>query len=500
MKPHIDIDIDRRAYLRGLCAGTALAGGTGIAAVGATGDDESRQQTDGPDAEPSAAPEHPAARPILWDNSDAMGFETVMHYDGDPAADGDGTTAGNGGTEGDSVEGDDGDDGREWVVHVTSESTPTTDYAAGLVNLRERADRTVTLGNARALEYDYVRGADHGGAVPDEVFLVLQTESQGEDGSGVALFKHVDDGTGDTSRGGDVETNGAGSTSGAGSTNGGSWQTLDVLDEMQRGDWRAIEIHDDPERMLEPEDDDNLGAAVGRTAVDLRDQETTVSDVVAEYGEDAEVVGVGFGTGNTSESTTVDVYYDDLFVSVPGSRPSDDEDGGRGPPDDEDGEDGEDGGRGPPDDEDGEGGGRGPPGDDGPGQQGGERAEYTFDFPAIVPMELSFEPSSVGPDEETTARLTFEQDEMGVDPDDLVGDSIALYPYSQAAPPLGEGVAADAEDVENVEDGFEVTFDGGDVADLDRLGTGEQSVHVAGQFDYEQVVWFLGEGTLSVEE
>jgi hypothetical protein len=102
--------IERRTYVKGVLGASVLAGGVPVAAGGelpATRPEDEDEDDRG----------HPAARPILCDVSAPIGFEAIVHYDGAPA---------------------DGPDARDQVVHVTSEGQQTSDYVAGLVNVRKR--------------------------------------------------------------------------------------------------------------------------------------------------------------------------------------------------------------------------------------------------------------------------------------------------------------------------------------------------------------------------
>lgn len=464
-------DLDRRTYIKGALGTAALAGGVPVAAGGVP---QQAARTD-VDTTTHEGRERPNGRPILCDVSVPMGFETIMHYDGDPAFPGEEQVSLR-----EHDEYPDPDKPREWVVHVTSEGMQTSDYAASLVNLRKRARQPVTLQDVRdgGIRYDYFQGPDHGGSAPDEVFLVLQTPQQADRNEGVALFKHVDDGQ-------DAPA----------SLGGGQWRTFDVSTHMTSGEWRAIQIHEDPEKMRVSEDE-TLGEAVERTAATLRDQEETFGNVFREYGGDAEVVGVGFGVGSTREQITVDVYYDNLVVRVP--RPGEGRGRGQGDGDAGDGGRG-DGGQG--DGGQGDGGRGGGPSGNPPVRRDGQYWEYLFNFPAVLPMELSFDPSSAGSGQQTTARLDPTQEEMGIDFSRLVRDSVTLWAYTEAAPPLEEGVTAPGDQVDIVGGGYDVNFDAGAVAGLEKLTTGRESfVLVGGQLRFDQVVWFLGEGTLTVED
>jgi hypothetical protein len=245
---------------------------------------------------------------------------------------------------------------------------------------------------------------------------------------------------------------------------------------MQRGDWRATGISEDPADMR-VSDDETIGQAVERTAANLRDQAETFSNVVGRYGADAELVGVGFGVGSTQSLSTVDIYYDDLVVDVAGPGQGQGRGQGRG------------GGQGSGY------GGRGHGGSQGDGPPGQQRRRE-LDFPVVVPMDLSFESGGSG---EVTARLEPTQNEQGVNLGHLVTESVRLYAYSEAASPLEEGVAPVGGSASVSGGGIDATFDTSDVGSLPTLsGSGEQFVLVAGEFDFEQVVWLLGEGQVQL--
>jgi hypothetical protein len=235
---------------------------------------------------------------------------------------------------------------------------------------------------------------------------------------------------------------------------------------MQRGDWRATGISEDPADMR-VSDDETIGQAVERTAANLRDQTESFPDVVGRYGADAELVGVGFRS--TQSLSTVDIYYDNLVLDVAGPGQGQGQGQGQG------------GGQG-------SGSGYGGSGDGGSQGDGppGQKRRHELDFPVVVPMDLSFESGGSG---EVTARLEPTQNEQGVNLGHLVTESVRLYAYSEAASPLEEGVAPVGGSASVSGGGIDATFDTSDVGSLPTLtGSGEQFVLVAGEFDFDQVV------------
>lgn len=63
-------------------------------------------------------------------------------------------------------------------------------------------------------------------------------------------------------------------------------------------------------------------------------------------------------------------------------------------------------------------------------------------------------------------------------------------------PPMGEGAEPSRVDVSS--DELEARFPPGRVRNLEGIGSGDQLLAVAGQFDYDHVVWFFGVGETSV--
>lgn len=413
-------EFDRRTYLGATAA--ALVGGVPLA-VGATGnhgdsqggddgqsgrgqgDEEGEGSADGRD-EPATIP---GAQPFVGDLdgedlSGDMEFQVRNGYDGDPA---------------------DGGDGREWVLHYTTDGVETQDYPAALINVHERIADPVTLGELRAddgvLEFDFFVGKGHDQYRPGQVYLVVQTPEQAGNDHAWGLYRNV--------RKGPPK---------------GEWRTLDVVEEMSTQEpdhrgrdpvWRALEIDVDPEGFRC--DFETFSEAILERATRTRDGEgATFGDVFAEYGDDAVLLGAGFGSGSSRTPTRRDVYYDDFRVGV-----------------------------------------------------GGE--SWTFELPAALPMDAAFES-----DGQITATLSFANEGEDVSLADVDEETVQLYPFAQVMPPMGEGAEPSRVDVG--EDELEARFPPGRVRELEAIGGGSNLVAVAGRFDYDQEVWFFGIGEATV--
>lgn len=200
------------------------------------------------------------------------------------------------------------------------------------------------------------------------------------------------------------------------------WRGLDVSDQMTGDglgdrDWADISI---------TRDDVESGEMVIQTARSLRDQENRFEDIVERFGGDAELVAVGYGKGFTTRETVSDVYYDELVVRR---------------------------------------------------ERGEEVERDTFSFPAAVPMDVEFD----GPRGGTlTATLSPQQEEVGLDLDDVQADSVKLTRYVPVAPPVEEGGPASSVTVGNGE--IVAEFPASEVGGI--LG-GETPVLVSGWFDNE---------------
>jgi hypothetical protein len=221
------------------------------------------------------------------------------------------------------------------------------------------------------------------------------------------------------------------------------WATLDVIEEMEgegapeSGPWRALEIDVDPDGFRG--EFGSFSDAILEQAISTREEEgETFEDVFDKYGDKKGpmLLAMGLGSGSSRTATQRDIYYDDYRINV---------------------------------------------GD----------VDETFELPAALRMDADFDT-----DGQITATLSFDIEPENVDLDDLDEDSVRLYPFSQIMPPLDEGAEPNQIDVDD--DGIEVQFPSGQVRRLSGLGTGEQRVVVAGQFDYEHVVWFYGVGEVNV--
>jgi hypothetical protein len=199
-----------------------------------------------------------AGRAVLceldMDTAGAGAIDTEMHFDGDP-----------GGT------------GRNGVVHVTSESTSTSDYAHTMANVLTQRDQKVSLGDLTTLTFDYYEGPSNANAMPDEIFLSFLT---GTDDLKLAV-KHVN-----------------------ADTSAESWQSFNVLNLVENETWKVEDISLSDLRTSE--------AAKG-AALDLRDSPDENVDLQSQYSS-ARLAGVGIGAGNTRSGTTIDRYFDNLVV------------------------------------------------------------------------------------------------------------------------------------------------------------------------------------------
>lgn len=224
----------------------------------------------------------------------------------------------------------------------------------------------------------------------------------------------------------------------------GVWHILDVVEEMagarKTGDpWRALELDIDPEGFRGSFD--TFSDAILQQAMDTRDEMGEQFTDLFELPADSNLLAVGLGSGSSRSPSKRDIYYDDLRISVP-------RDGGL--------------------------------------------EEYTFELPAVLQMDADFD----GRGRQIAAELSFPHPQEDVDLNRLNEESVRLYPLSQIMPPLDPGVEATRVDV--AADRIDVQFAPGQVRGLDRLGGGEQYVVVAGQFDYEHVVWFFALGRVTV--
>ncbi len=222
----------------------------------------------------------------------------------------------------------------------------------------------------------------------------------------------------------------------------GQWDTLDVIEEMrgggaaESGPWRALEIDVDPDGFRG--EFESFSDAILEQAISTRDEDGETFDDVFEYydDDDTKLLAMGLGSGSSRTATRRDIYFDDYRIEA-------------------------------------------------------DDVDETFELPAALRMDADFDSNG-----QITANLSFDIEPENVDLDDLDEDSVRLYPFSQIMPPLDEG--AEPNQIEVDDDGIEARFPPGRVRGISGLGTGEQRVVVAGQFDYEHVVWFYGVGEVNV--
>lgn len=172
------------------------------------------------------------------------------------------------------------------VLHVQSVDTgdPTRDYALSAVNLlQRRADESqIVVDDLETLSFDYYRGPDDGGVVPDGVFVVLLPDA--DDGQLRIAWDQ------------------------AAEESDESWETFDVLEQLDEAVWRVVTVGFD---------DLHSGGDVLGAALQLRDDPEQREVTLAEEYTDATLAGVAVGAGSTSDPTTVDRYYDSLVVGTP---------------------------------------------------------------------------------------------------------------------------------------------------------------------------------------
>lgn len=224
----------------------------------------------------------------------------------------------------------------------------------------------------------------------------------------------------------------------------GEWATLDVVEEMSSegtdAPWRAVEIEIDPEGFR---GDDTLSDAILEQAIATRDEEgERFQDVFGRFRNSARLLAAGLGSGSSRSATVRDIYYDNFHV---------------GPPDNED---------------------------------------RTFELPAAIEMDATFENVGSGDDERILVTLTLPEDQEWVDLADVDEDSILGHGYTQIVPTVAEG--ADPSRVDVSEDDIEVEFPPDRFEDVEGVGSGQQQLIVTGRFDYEHVVWFFGVGEATV--
>lgn len=159
------------------------------------------------------------------------------------------------------------------VLHATTDGVATTDYAVTMANL-SRDDLTLAGLDARGLEYDYYVGSSETGMSPDEVVIVVHTDDEGR-----KLVFRTEDGT--RVRGGET------------------WRTRDVTPELTgTSSLPGIDQH---WKAFHP---------------DGRQVERIGRNLVARFGGDATVKGVGVGKGTPTTGEAVsDTYYDRFTVA-----------------------------------------------------------------------------------------------------------------------------------------------------------------------------------------
>lgn len=352
---------DTNSVLDGLDRRTFLVGTGGLAGALALPVGPVSSQVDAEDA--------PDARPILGDIDGDERFSTVMHLAADPAGrlcgdgavDDDGDDDDNGGDDGEDDEDDGGDDGdRGAVVHASSDGEATTDYAACLVNVEAAG---LTLGEAAeeddepAVSYDYFQGPENANSAPDEAFVVVDPDE--DDDEVTVAFLSTNDGVDPDPADVDCEDDDK------------QWETRDVSAELrgEAGGWRDAPISRERFESGEP---------LLPLAIALRDEDGAEADLVEALGEDAPLLGVGFGKGSTMGETVSDVYFDDLVVG-----------------------------------------------------------EETYAFPAAVPVDLDAERRGSGA---VRASFGLAADEEGLSVDDVDERSVRLHPVGPLAPPVDGGV------------------------------------------------------------
>ncbi|RDI69692.1 hypothetical protein [Halopelagius longus] len=436
---------------------------------------------------------------------------------------------------------------RKGVVHVTSNGTETGDYALGMVNVGRRLSDPFTLAEAtadQAVSFDYYEGSQNTGAAPDEVYVIVETAGKtidelanklyGDDflklepeqqlkvdekyraqfdadyqsldeisqdafghsylelsgqtlGSSITARVYVNqfddsklskdelaqirwdqsydtlssthqsqvdslyaaqtvEGSSDDNAGTQrylavthVDDNGDANSSSDSSENGDKeFNTFNVSNALQGGqtNWMAVPVSS--ENLMSTD-------AIEEIAFQLRDERETFSNFVDQYGEDAELVGVGFGLGYTTRQSVLDMYYDDLMVKYSAD---------------------------------------------------GNSKTATFDFPATVPANVkASDRLNTKKSGAFTVTAELQQDEAGLDLEDVIKKSVRIAPFQSVAPPVDVGIPARKV---TVEDGkLTAKFPASKIPDL--LGTGEDCKFVlAGEFDVESASSFYGVGTVDV--
>lgn len=330
-------------------------------------------------------------RGVLCDIDMSGSFEVATMFDGDPA-----------------------DAGREGVVHVVS-SEKTTDYAHGMVNVVSQTDDRIKLNALNKVQLDYFEGANNEGVIPDELFVSILTP---EDELKLAV-RTLDLGV-EAKR--DKE-----------------WQTLKVLNRMREEGWSIEDISFTDLRTSE--------AAI-ETARSLRDDPDETGKLTAkgpdETGQfdDATLVGVGFGAGDTRNERQIDRYFDKLSVNREISNGN------------------------------------------------GTNETVNFDFPAVLsfPVEdISRQGRGSGP---LNVSLELETGESDIGVDDIAQETIKLNEFKGFAPPTEDGIKPQ-----------QIEFEDGRInlrfrpPDLDSIDV-ESKVIISGDFDVPTGSSFFAVGEL----
>lgn len=210
--------------------------------------------------------------------------------------------------------------------------------------------------------------------------------------------------------------------------------------------WRELDVHaalqEEMWTVMELGIEDFASSNAAEQAAGQLKEAEKHDDLMSAFG-DATLVGVGFGAGNTETPTTLHRFYDDLVVEWDGGSES-------------------------------------------------------FDFPASVPMDVTFDPETIEADRggRLVATLTLaEADQAKLSLDDVDTETVKLTGLQSVAPPLEEGVAPNNVKVQG--DDLVAQFQRKRVADL--LGEGDNRPIVSGDFDDEWGTAFFGVGELTVE-
>ncbi len=321
---------------------------------------------------------------------------------------------------------------RENVLHVTSNGRSTRDYSAGLVNLEDRFDEPLTLNEVSADE-----------SVAFNYFQGPHNENAAPDEVFLIVRKRH------ASGGGDDDT--------------GLFAAFKTINDGVDPDPRTVSCEDDNKRwrgvdvsaqitgrgrswsdVQVSEDEIRSGQMAAETARTLGSQRDRFESLLDRYGEGAELVAVGYGRGSIRQEIALDVYYDNLVVRRNGDDP------------------------------------------------------VELDFPATIPMDVEFRPPQINTAGRGTlnASLSLRQEEVGLDPNDVIADSVKLMPYTSVAPVAGRGATARSVNVTG--GGLRAKFRADRAADV--LGTGEQEVLIWGRFDNEPRDVFLAQGSLTVRD